>query len=168
MKFSSITLFCVFIFNFIFMQMMPDLNWSKIAIVFGGVFSGSVCLTYFQREADWQERYFKVITSMIAGLVTGSIAKVYFNISTPEYLLGNYFLAAMLSLFFLRALIQLSEKNGVEICQQAMQRILGLQTPGEKHARIYRSAIAKRGEPGRSPKPKPLDEEKGTIDGNVT
>lgn len=163
---TAVTLFLAFTFNLLVSQAAQAMqaDWSKVALVAGAVFAGSIALAYVKREPSWSERYFKLITSMMTGVPIGWILETYLEVTKPAYVFGLYFFSAMLSLFFLTALVHYSEKNSVDIIKAAIQRALGLQTPEERHARKFRKAKAAQNRGRYYLKPKDDPDKKGERD----
>lgn len=127
----------------IFLLTLDGVDPIIVCVALGGSISGSFLLIYFRRELTFAERLLKFVCSSIAGVLFGAVSHTYFEITKIPYIGANYAIVAMVSLFFIRALLMVSEKNCVDIVQAFIQRVFNLQTPGEKHKRYYRSGIAK-------------------------
>jgi hypothetical protein len=137
MKFviDALILATVFVFN----TLALGVDWQGVAIAIGGSFSGAVILAYFRRDPRKLEQMFKVACSSIGGLVVGTVLQEYFQVINPKYQLGLFFATSMLSLFLLRALNSVTEKNAAEVCRDIIQRLLGLQLKDERQKMPRRS-----------------------------
>lgn len=101
-------------------------EWQNFLIAVVGSLTGSIILAYFRREIDKWELLLKVFCSAIGGFVLGTVLCTYFNITNPNYRLGLFVATAMLALTILRALLNLTERNGQEVVRDVLQRLLGV------------------------------------------
>ena len=111
-----------------------DLPAQVVVTALSGSVAGSLVLTYFQRES-WLEMVFKVTCSSLSGLFCGAFCQEYLKLEKIAYIGFNYFLASLLSLVVLRALLSTTEKNAVGWVKESVQRVFNLQTKEEKERR---------------------------------
>lgn len=123
---------------FLFNAILVDADLQSLGIAVAGSFSGSIILAYFRRDLSRTEMFFKVVASAIGGLILGSVLQKYLHLESSEYRLGLFFVCSMLALAVLRALLQFTERNAVELLRETLQRMLNLKTTAEKpKQRIY-------------------------------
>lgn len=98
----------------------PDLK--NILTVLGSSLAGAIVLAYFRRDRDYKEIFFKTACAAICGLVTGSTLIKYQEIAATEYAIAVYFLSGLLSLFFIRGLLFVTEQNASNFIVTIAQR----------------------------------------------
>lgn len=124
--------FAVVLTGLLFQYFVAQIEWQFMVIACIGSIFGAITLGYFRREKNNIETVLKILISVMTGLVIGAAIEEYYKISNIKYQLINYFLAGLLSLAFLRALVRLTEKNAASIIQTAIARLLGIKTKEEK------------------------------------
>lgn len=88
-----------------------NINYLMILIAALGSLVGACALAYFKREGTRAEIILKIALGTLCGIVTGAVSARYLEIEHTEYLLANYAGAGMLSLFFIKGLISVTETN---------------------------------------------------------
>lgn len=121
---------------FAFNTFILDVNWHYVAIAVGGSFSGSIILAQIKRENSVVEQCYKILGSSISGLIFGAMLAKWRNIVEVEYLLGTFFFTGMLSLFFVRSIVKITEQNSdgvtVTIFQTFIRRVFNVRTRNKK------------------------------------
>lgn len=105
-----------------------------VLIAFLGSFSGSIVLTYFQRE-KWSEMVLKVLCSSLSGLFIGAGSQEYLQLEKISYIGLNYFLWSLTSLIVLKAFLIATDSNAALLIKNFFQRVFNLQTKEEKEKR---------------------------------
>lgn len=108
-----------------------DLELRSVIVIVLASLSGAVVLSYFRRDRDYREIFYKSACAAICGLVCGAAIARYFQIEHVEYIIINYFLSALLSLFFIRGLLYVTEQNATNVLLVFLQRVLNTQTKTE-------------------------------------
>ncbi len=107
------------------MVLNPGLEF--IVTVLGASLAGAVVLAYFRRDRNHREIFFKTVCAAICGLVSGSILTRYYAVEPIEYVVAIYFFAGLLSLFFIKGLLSVTEQNASGLIVTVIQRILNTQ-----------------------------------------
>lgn len=79
--------------------------------IVGASAAGAFVLVYFRRDRDYKEIFFKAGCASISGLVFGAVITKYYSMVAAEYIFATYFFASMLSVFFLKGLLAVTEQN---------------------------------------------------------
>ena len=90
--------------------------------IVGASAAGAFVLVYFRRDRDYKEIFFKAGCASISGLVFGAVITKYYALEASEYVFATYFFASMLSVFFLKGLLAVTEQNATGIIISILQR----------------------------------------------
>lgn len=123
---------CLFIAFFIFDIIFLDIPAKDAAIAVGGAFTGAMVLGYIKREKNWIERIIKTICSAAAALFIAPAFLQYYEITKSAYVGLVFFTVSIMSLFILRALINLTEKNAATVIKQVFVRVFNLKVTEER------------------------------------
>ena len=95
-----------------------------IITIMGASLAGAVVLAYFRRDRVHREIFFKAACAAMCGLVSGAVFSRYYQVESIEYIVAIYFFASLLSLFFIKGLLSVTEQNASGLIVTVIQRIL--------------------------------------------
>jgi hypothetical protein len=121
-----------FIALFIFDVFLLGIPAEYAALALGGALGGGMVLSYMKPTKFWVERLIKIVLSATSAIFIAPAFIHYYNITSKEYIALIFFIISMLSLFILRALINLTEQNATSVIKQVFIRVLNIQTIEEK------------------------------------
>ncbi len=99
-------------------------DWQYVLAISSASVAGSIVLAYFRRDRDYKEIFFKSACASILGLVVGAVSTKYYNIEATEYVIGVYFFASLLSIFFIKGLLSFVENNATQMVITVFQKFL--------------------------------------------
>lgn len=108
-----------------------NIEWRYVLTVAGASIAGAMVLAYFRRDRHTKEMFYRSASAAICGLVSGAGLAKWFAIHAIEYTLVLYFFSALLSLFFIRALVTITEDNAGNAVILILQKILRMHDKAE-------------------------------------
>lgn len=106
-----------------------------IVTIAGASVAGAVVLAYFRRDTNHREVFFKAACSALCGLVAGAMITKHYEITAIEYIVGTYFFASLLSLFFIKGLLSFTETNASGWVITILQRFIPPMNTGSGNGR---------------------------------
>ncbi len=119
-------------------SMLLELDWGNVVAGGFGSITGALVLIYAKRLEDKWEMFWRALVSTTSGIIFGSAGTTYLSIDSTSYLTLFYFFSGLLSIFFVKALIAISETNLKDILLQILLKAFNLQPapPSEKKKRM--------------------------------
>ncbi len=119
------------VFDFVFLTTLYiggvitlETDWRYALVISSASVAGSIVLAYYRRDRDYKEIFFKSACASILGLVVGAVVTKRWEIESVEYLIGTYFFASLLSIFFIKGLLSFVEQNAVGMIITIAQKFL--------------------------------------------
>lgn len=117
---------------FLLNALVLDARYENILLAVSGSLAGALMLTYYRREKIKAEMAFKVLASAMGGIVFGSVAQAYFEITHPSYLLGLFFISSILSIALIKAVLNFTDQNASEFIKTVVHRMFGFEVKSVK------------------------------------
>lgn len=112
--------------SFVLTGLGLQIDLQYIALAVGSSVAGSLMLAYIRPERTFWRQLVKGCMATIVGLIFGAAIIEYYAIEVPEYIGLVYFVASLLALIAIRALVGLFEQNATSFTAALIQRILNV------------------------------------------
>lgn len=116
-----------FISLFLAETIILNISGEYAALAVGGSLAGGVALAYFKPSKYWLDRLIKVLLSAVSALFLAPAFIKFYNIESREYTALVFFAMSLISLFVLRALINLTEKNASDVLKNVFIRVTNIE-----------------------------------------